>query len=987
MPDQPAMPARAQPRAGQAAAEGTSPLWLRFAGFELNEADARLRRDGADVPLTPKAFGVLCALARRAPHLVTKDALLDAVWGHHYVSESVLKTTVSELRAAMADDARHPLYIETAPRRGYRFVAASAPASGSAHAHAFDAGPQVMPRAAPASHPTLIGRSGVIEALRANWRRAMEGQGRIVWIAGEAGVGKTTLIDHFASSGAAARVAHGQCVEQFGDGEPCLPVLEALGGLCRDDPALVALMRTIAPTWLLQMPWLCSETERETLRRELAGVGQERMLREFGELIERYTVAQPLLLVTEDLHWSDQATLRLIDHVARRRAPSRMMWLASLRLAEVIADAPPLAGLRHELKLHRLCEEILLDPFSEQELADYLRRRVPGEVPTEGFVRRLHRHTDGLPLFVANVMDDLVGRGAPVQADASAGETHGAPLPVPESLAGVIECRIARLPDEHRLLLEAASVCGVEFRATTLASVLSRDVAWVAACCHELTHRQQWLRSLRVDRHADGSLDAYYGFQHALYRHVFYQRISAFARPSMHLRTARSMQARGAPASELALHYELGEDAMAAASQCAAAAENALLHFAPTEAMKLTAHALEILLPRCPAGPERDELEMALLGPRAVAASQQLGITAQTTRAAFLRVQELSARLAGKSSRALELGLGWVFHLQGDYAQARALALRIDALAAERGDALLHAAACNLLGTTAAFEGDLVGSRSRLEEGLRAFGPIAHRAEYVPFIVDLGVSMEARMCFVLTNLGLIDQARAHLEAATARADALRQPYARMLVLAFAGVHALRLEQPERVRDVAFALEQTIDEHAIVEGQGPLCWLRGWALARLGQPDAGYELIRQGCERQVQLGRFGGGSAAGLGYAVEALMLGGHWREARAQLDEAFARAQSHGERLHLLDFQLLEGQLAISQGEPEAGRHALQLALAESRAQQALWLELQALVALCELAPAAAEDRAALKAACERLAEGRDTALAQRAIRLLELRG
>src|SRR5690349_19912962 len=100
---------------------------LRFDAFDLDEADARLRRDGKPVSLPPKAFGVLCALARQPGVLVTKNALLDSVWGHQHVSEPVLKTTISQLRAALADDAASPRYIETASRLGYRFIGTKSP--------------------------------------------------------------------------------------------------------------------------------------------------------------------------------------------------------------------------------------------------------------------------------------------------------------------------------------------------------------------------------------------------------------------------------------------------------------------------------------------------------------------------------------------------------------------------------------------------------------------------------------------------------------------------------------------------------------------------------------------------------------------------------------------------------------------------------------------------------------------------------------------
>jgi len=94
---------------------------VRFDAFELDEANARLLRSGTPVPLAPTPFGVLCALARQPGALLTTNALLDKVWGHQFVTDSVLRTAISELRTALDDDARRPRFIETVSRRGYRF--------------------------------------------------------------------------------------------------------------------------------------------------------------------------------------------------------------------------------------------------------------------------------------------------------------------------------------------------------------------------------------------------------------------------------------------------------------------------------------------------------------------------------------------------------------------------------------------------------------------------------------------------------------------------------------------------------------------------------------------------------------------------------------------------------------------------------------------------------------------------------------------------
>jgi DNA-binding winged helix-turn-helix (wHTH) protein len=205
--------------------ERTPTLKVRFDTFELDEADARLRRAGAPVPLAPKAFAVLCTLVRQPGALITKNDLLDAVWGHQHVSESVLKTIISELRAALADDARQPRYIETAARRGYRFI--GRPDVIVSTAAATSLVPAVRPIKSPSSSPAapqLIGREAPLARIREAWRRAQAGERQLVWVAGEAGVGKTRLIQSFLSELEPGTAIHGQCVEHFGRGEPYLPL-------------------------------------------------------------------------------------------------------------------------------------------------------------------------------------------------------------------------------------------------------------------------------------------------------------------------------------------------------------------------------------------------------------------------------------------------------------------------------------------------------------------------------------------------------------------------------------------------------------------------------------------------------------------------------------------------------------------------------------------------------------------------------------------
>jgi DNA-binding winged helix-turn-helix (wHTH) protein len=392
----------------------------------------------------PTPFNLLCALARQPGALFTKDALLDTVWGHRFVSESVLKTAVSDLRTALGDQPREPRFIQTVPRRGYRFLAMPASEGAQVQSRATP-----ITAAAPSESPSFIGRIDAVARLRQAWSQTCSGRRAVVWVVGEPGIGKTTLIEHFVAGLGNVAVGRGQCVEHYGSGEPYLPVLEALAELCRRDADLHALLRTVAPTWMLQLPWLGTTEERDALRRELAGVGPDRMLREMGELLERYTEQRPLLLVTEDLHWSDRATIQLIDHVTRRRGRSALMWLATFRVAEVVATDHPLNPLRRELRLHRLCEEIVLDPFLRDRGRRVHRTALAAARARRGLrpcSARAHRRRAAVRLVGHHRRDGAHRR----RRD---GQTRLAAVAVPENLAAIIDHYIDRLGSEQRSLL------------------------------------------------------------------------------------------------------------------------------------------------------------------------------------------------------------------------------------------------------------------------------------------------------------------------------------------------------------------------------------------------------------------------------------------------------------------------------------------------------------------------------------------------------
>src|SRR5262249_27026954 len=172
---------------------------------------------------------------------------------------------------------------------------------------------------------------------------------------------------------------------------------------------LPALLRRMAPTWLAQMPWLVGDDE-VTLRQSFEHVKPERMLREFAGLIEALPANVTLLLVLEDLHWSDPSTVDLLSFLAQRAEPARVLVIGTFRSEAVGRDHGLMTAVR-TLSIHRCCASVVLQDLSAEDVRHYLDARFPGNEFPPALARRIHQHTDGNPLFVIGVVDHLRSRG------------------------------------------------------------------------------------------------------------------------------------------------------------------------------------------------------------------------------------------------------------------------------------------------------------------------------------------------------------------------------------------------------------------------------------------------------------------------------------------------------------------------------------------------------------------------------------------------
>ncbi|HJY79831.1 MAG TPA: AAA family ATPase [Candidatus Binatia bacterium] len=948
---------------------------LVFPPFRLDLVNECLWCREERISLRGKTFAVLRCLLEHPGQLVTKGALFSAVWPDTCVGESALTICIRELRQALGDNPKTPQFIETVHRRGYRFIAplsATQPVVSSQYPvvsrkQSENFPPQLATDNRQLTTP-LVGRDAELAQLHTWLSKALQSERQIIFVTGEPGIGKTTLVEAFLARSAAMGglwIGRGQCIEHYGVGEPYMPVLEALGRLCREleGNQLIDLLSQHAPTWLAQMPALLSATNLEVLQRKVQGTTQERMLREMAEAVEALTVERLLVLVLEDLHWSDVSTLELLSALARRQERARLLVIGTYRPVEVLGDGHPLRAVKQELQVHRHCGELQLEPLTQGDVAEYLAVRFVGSPLPARLARMIHQRTEGNPLFIVNVVDYMIAQEVVVEVDGQwelKTAVEEVAVRVPESIRQLIEKQIERLSSGEQRVLEVASVAGAEFSAAVVAAGLEGEVGEVEARCARLVRRDQFLRTSGMEEWPDGTVAARYGFLHALYQEVLYERVPIGQRISLHRRIGeREERAYGERvreiAAELAVHFERGRDSRRTVWYLEQAAENAIQRSAHVEAIRHLTKALQ-LLKTLPDTPERTRQELTLQTALGVPLVATKGYAAPEVGEAYTRARELCQQLEEIPQLfPVLVGLFRFYLVRAEHKTARELGEQLLSLAQHQQDPAFLLEAHFDWGAILYCLGEFALAREHLEQSIARYDPQRHRSHALVYGADPGVFCLSWTAHALWFLGYADQALKRSHEALALAQEMSHPFSLALALDYATILHQFCRRRQAVQELAAAAVALCTEQGFAYY---LAWgtvMQGWVLAEQGQRGAGIAQMRQSL---AALRATGAELRQPYYLAMLAAACGkaGKAEEGLTALAEALDRVNKTGERFYEAELYRLKGELTLKsqvQGSKfevqkeaeECFRKAIEIA----RRQDAKMLELRISVHLARL--------------------------------------
>jgi len=978
--------------------DASAPAVVEFPPFRLDRKEERLLRDGEAVELRPKTFAVLAHLVSKHGQLVRKEELLEAVWPDATVTPGTLNTSIREIRRALDDDAREPRFVETVHRRGFRFVAEVGPPRDGADGQSSGSRPSHVPvLVAPR---VLHGRDEVLSQLDSWLTEARAGHGRAVFVTGEVGIGKTSVLRAFLARHAQAhvddtlRVAWGQCTRQSGEAEAYGPVLDALDRLMRshDEQSIHATMMRCAPSWMHQLPWLLTDDEAHSISARLGAVTPARMLRELAVAVEALTHEHALILVLEDLHWADAATIGLVEALAQRMETARFLLLCTFRPVDAAIADHPVAQLRRALLQREVCRDVALDHLSVDAVASYLEERFGWPEAPEGLASVLQDVTDGNPLFLVTLTSYLVQKGVVRRH----GAEHQLDVPVASvaelaspSLNDILDHQLDALSAEERALLEVAAVAsadGGSCSAQVLAAGVERSLEQVETLAGTLARRGQFIVERGLARWPDESLGRRFAFQHAAFKRILYDRVDPARRRRLHLSIARAIEAGHRTqldevAAELSVHFERGGDLSRVVDHLARAAAGAQRRFAHGEAIGHLERAIGML-----SSTDEDE-----------SAERELGLRFALCQSAVVAAGWFSKLLEENLERCLVLSRAvgderleaftldrmvrrLSFH--ADYEGAARVLQELEQLAPRIDSPALSA-------DVAHHRGILHFRSGRLAEAAEAFDQVqaivVDPREAAKTII-VGPQVLAHLCAGLCAWlrGYPDDASARIEAGLALAERTQAPLSLLAGLGFAGELGRMTGRVDVVRQNVAAHHALLASSGIQFRAAIGCAAEAFLILESGDAMGAAAKIR------AELPNLQSSLWGTLLFAMlaEALLESGDLAGGIAAAEDGIRHCEASHELVWLAELHRLRGRLHVRAGEKGQADAAFTRALSVAKMQGARSLELRAATSMAQALHERGESKEASKllgALLDQFAQGHDTRDLRRARTLRDI--
>ncbi len=890
------------------------------------------------------------------------------------------------------------------------------------------------------SAAVFVGRERSLSQLTGFLRQAVSGRGLTALVTGEPGIGKSALLRRLAVQAQADHpdliIASGSGNALTGIGDPYLPFRDILGiltadieskwaggaissrearrlwdllpvavqALLADGPDLIGsflpgrpLMQRVRARAQADEPWVTALqrlVERSALRRIEAPFQQRDLFNQVTKVLQALAHQHPLLLLLDDLQWSDAESLSLLFHLTRRIGDHPIMIVCASRPLERSDEGQPGPRLLEEIlaELRLAHSESVID--LGQGDVDEGRAFIDAYLDTEpnaldpSFRQELCRHTGGQPLFTIELLRAMQVRGDLLR-DAAGRWIAGPKLDwerLPGRVEGVIEERLQSLGEDLLDVLQVAAVVGEECIAEVIASVQARDVREVVHLLSDRLDRQLRLMTALGSRRLGGARLSVYRFRHILFQKHLYKRLDVVQRAYMHESVGDALESiyaglTGEIAVLLAHHFAEAGRVRKAVTYLQQAAEQSRRLSAHAEAVGHLRRALS-LLESLPEGGERRRLELGLQTSLGVSLIATRGYGSAEVELAFRRGRELCRGIPESPLLFPALyGLRTFHMVRGEHQAAVELGHHLLTIAQAADDPELLVEAHQALGTTSFYRGELAAATEHLEKGLALYSLERDQDHAVRFGQDPAVACHSYLAWTLWLAGHAAPAARRTSLAIEQAGRVAHPFSMALALIFAGLLA------RQRGDLAATLAHASSARSLSAEKGYPFWLamagmlQGMVRADSGDRQ-GIAEIERGLADWQQLGsRLGRPHFQAL--LAEAQLKWGELDQAEVVLESALAEVEQSAERLNLAELYRLRAAVHTARGQREQAEPWLRRSLDLAAEQGAAAYGLRAALDLWQLFNGNTEAKRALAAVLEALPADADLAEADQARLLL----